>query len=114
MERWETRVDFPEPWMPFRAMIKGRVGEVDWCSLRRERMKGMQWGDLSSNIFFCEEDEEVVGLGEEVEEVEAGVDIVGYEGRVEKRGIGIGTIDEDSTREKQIAFIREGTHILKS
>jgi hypothetical protein len=52
--RVETRVVFPAPWMPFRPIMKGDgvvgEGEEAWerWEERRERMKGMQWEDLSS------------------------------------------------------------------
>lgn len=51
MARAETRVVLPAPWMPFRAMMKGLEGgwPVGWVE-RRERINGMQWGDLSSMI----------------------------------------------------------------
>lgn len=55
-ERAETRVVFPAPCTPLRPIMKG-----DWeeggCADRRERMKGMQCGDLSSII---------VGLGVDI------------------------------------------------
>jgi len=48
----ETRVVFPAPWTPFRPMKNGLealVGRERWRESWR-RMKGMQWGDLSSII----------------------------------------------------------------
>ena len=54
--RARTRVVFPAPWTPLRPIMKGRVGEEEdevaaWCRERRERMKGIQCGDLSSIIW---------------------------------------------------------------
>lgn len=51
MERVETRVVFPAPWMPLRPIVKSFVGlvvvlvvweEEERCVERCERMNGMQ------------------------------------------------------------------------
>lgn len=46
--RADTSVVFPAPWTPLRPMKKGPDGFAAWWTERRERMKGMQCGDLSS------------------------------------------------------------------
>lgn len=59
-ERAVTRVVLPAPWTPLRPIMKGEDEALDLDSggwvLRRERMKGMQWGDLSSIIVGLEVD----------------------------------------------------------
>lgn len=65
----ETRVVFPAPWTPLRPMKKGLVVVLGWeesC----ERMKGIQWGDLSSMIFGLLPGGEAVGaLAEDIEAI---------------------------------------------
>jgi len=46
----ETSVVLPAPCTPFSPMMKGFVGGVGVWWERCRRMKGMQWGDLSSMI----------------------------------------------------------------
>ena len=67
--RAETRVVFPAPWTPLRPMKKGLVVVLGWEE-RREMMKGIQWGDLSSIISGFLRDGEAVGaLAEDIEAI---------------------------------------------
>ena len=65
--RAETRVVFPAPWTPLRPMKKGFV-VLRWEE-RRERMKGIQWGDLSSMISGLRGVEVRGALAEDIEAI---------------------------------------------